>query len=194
MPQADPGDDPAVVKFVASAKELCRVLELKRRRSKRTFAEQILKSTLALYGAGMELPDVHPESGYSPLGEWFEKHKHMPLEHRMRKDPRVREHAKPYATIKKQIIASLDNKYCYRTVFEPFDPNTQTISTTLADDLADIYCDVKQGILQVGKHSEVVSVNVVWQWKFGLQSHWGRHAVSAIAALHSLLFGEHALR
>jgi len=86
---SDLGHDPAVKDFVITAKEFCRLLELKRRQSKRRFVEQLLKSTLALYSAGMELPDVHPESGYSPLGEWFQKHKHMPLDEQRKRDPNL---------------------------------------------------------------------------------------------------------
>jgi len=78
-------------------------------------------------------------------------------------------------------------------VFEPFEPRAKAISFSVSGDLADIYCDVKEGVLKIGKRSNVLSPSIVWEWKLKLETHWGRHAVSAIAALHSLLFGEHAL-
>src|SRR5262249_50702736 len=141
-----------------------------------------------------ELPDVRPERGYSPLGKWFEANKHLPLEKQLKQDPQVQEHAKRYASIRKKIVTSLGRDYASRQVFEPFEPSAKAISTTLSDDLAHIYCDLNRGLLKLGKRDHSVPASVVWQWKFGLETHWGRHAVSAIIALHSLLFGEYAIK
>src|SRR5437773_10811394 len=153
QPQPDLASDPAIVYFVAVAKEFCRLLELKRRHSKRRFVEQVLKSMLTLYAAGLELPNLRPESGFSPLGEWYEKHKHMPLQERIKQDPQVQEHTKLYALIRNKISSSLGDEYCYRKVFEPFEPNAGAINMTLSDDLADIYCDLKEGLLKIGRRS-----------------------------------------
>jgi hypothetical protein len=183
MKQADFGSDPAVVHFVITAKAFCRLLELKRRRSERRFVEQVLKSTLALYGAGMELSDIHPESGYARLGESLEKLTLLPLAERIKRDPKVREHAKLHRSILGKIVGSFGDEYPYRKVFEPFDPKADAIWFSVSDDLADIYCDIKKGLVKIRNRSGVPS-SVVWQWKFGFESHWGRHAVSAIAALH----------
>ena len=97
--QSGTAADPAVVHFVGVGKEFCRLLELKRRRSKRRFVERVLKSTLVLYRAGLELPDVRPEPGYSSLGEWYQQHKHLPLKERINQDPKIREHSKLHRTI-----------------------------------------------------------------------------------------------
>ena len=78
-------------------------------------------------------------------------------------------------------------------MFEPFEPKAKAIWFSVAEDLGDIYCDVKEGLL-IGERFDVRPASVVWEWKFGLESHWGRHAVSVITALHTLLFGEYALR
>jgi hypothetical protein len=73
-------------------------------------------------------------------------------------------------------------------IFDPFN-DQEPVSPTISDDLEDIYCDVKEGLLAM-ESSGAVSQNVVWEWKFGLEIHWGRHAVGAIAALHSLVSSE----
>jgi len=78
-------------------------------------------------------------------------------------------------------------------VFDPFEPNAQPIVHTLSDDLADIYCDINEGLLEIGNQAPVSS-GTIWEWKFGLEIHWGRHAVNAISALHALLFGEFAVK
>jgi hypothetical protein len=50
------------------------------------------------------------------------------------------------------------------------------------DDLADVWRDLRQGLnaLRSGTSWEDVS----WEWKFGLQTHWGKHAEDALVALH----------
>lgn len=51
----------------------------------------------------------------------------------------------------------------------------------LADDLADIYRDLKEGLM----HYESGNLKAaIWTWKWTFNSHWGRHAVSALNALH----------
>jgi hypothetical protein len=60
MREAEP-DDP-VQEFIAVANEFCRLVE-KKHRSKRVFARQALRLTVALYGSGLRLPDCKPERG-----------------------------------------------------------------------------------------------------------------------------------
>lgn len=57
----------------------------------------------------------------------------------------------------------------------------------LADDLLDIYRDVALGLhLYDGGRLD----DAVWQWGFNFQIHWGKHASSAIRALHCYLAQE----
>lgn len=192
-PTSDLRDNPTVLDFIDTAKQFCRLFDRKRRCSKRKSVERLLKATVSLYRAGFELPNVRPESGFSPLGKWFEKNKHMPLQERLKRDPRIQEHSRLHASIQKRIIISLGDEQCYRRVFDPFEPGAQAIHMALSDSLADIYCDVKKGLLKIGRRSEIIPPSVVWEWKFGMESHWGRHAVETIDAMHSLLFGGHRL-
>ncbi len=50
----------------------------------------------------------------------------------------------------------------------------------LADDLADIWRDLKGGLAlyQKGNHA-----SAAWEWKNSFNTHWGRHAASALYAL-----------
>lgn len=51
----------------------------------------------------------------------------------------------------------------------------------LADDLLDIYTDVKGGLLYFSQgHPE----QAVFHWRFTWGVHWGRHATSALRAMH----------
>ena len=96
--------------------------------------------------------------------------------------------------VSRQAIADkLGGEFYYEKVFDPFDPkDCEPVTISLAEDLADIYYDLREGLLRVPEHGPVPA-KAIWQWVFGLKNHWGRHAVGAIAAMHSLLFGLHAV-
>jgi hypothetical protein len=78
----------------------------------------------------------------------------------------------------------LGNSDLYWTVFDPTKDN-EVIRGTIADDLGDIYRDLKEPLLlaQIRIRPEVV----IWEWRFGFYSHWGDHAISALRTIHCLL-------
>ena len=51
----------------------------------------------------------------------------------------------------------------------------------VADDLADIYRDVKAGMWLYAQGYELEAIN---EWKYNFNFHWGIHAVNAMNALH----------
>ena len=59
-------------------------------------------------------------------------------------------------------------------------PEESTIGD-LADDLLDIYTDIKAGLLHF---ADGHAPEAVFQWKFTWGIHWGRHATSALRAMH----------
>lgn len=61
-------------------------------------------------------------------------------------------------------------------------PGGAETTLVVADDLADVWRDLRRGLdgLASGARWEDVS----WEWKFGLQTHWGKHAEDALVALH----------
>jgi hypothetical protein len=58
----------------------------------------------------------------------------------------------------------------------------------IADDVADVWRDVKRGLLALGEGHR--PDDVTWQWRFDFYSHWGRHATEALRALHARLADE----
>jgi Domain of unknown function (DUF5063) len=73
----------------------------------------------------------------------------------------------------------------YWTVVPSGEDEREELAGSLADDLADIYRDVKEGLdlLAAGE-----SMNeVVWHWRFNFWTHWGTHAVDALRVIHVLL-------
>jgi hypothetical protein len=66
-----------------------------------------------------------------------------------------------------------------------FDPTTdkEAVFGTLADDVADIYRDLKEGLLLRQRH-EVRPEEIIWNWRLLYYSHWGKHAIDALRAIH----------
>ncbi len=73
----------------------------------------------------------------------------------------------------------------YGEVFNPLSvPAEEPVIGDLADDIADVYRDVVEGLR---RYHEGRRARAVWLWTFHLQVHWGEHATGAIRALHSWL-------
>jgi hypothetical protein len=54
--------------------------------------------------------------------------------------------------------------------------------SSVAGDLADIWKDLKQGLLALESGSP--EADVVFSWRHDFTSHWGSHAVNALGAVH----------
>jgi Domain of unknown function (DUF5063) len=74
----------------------------------------------------------------------------------------------------------------YWDVFNPLE-DTDPIVSSLADDLTDIYLDVKKGLVLF---ESSYPWDAAWEWRFNFQIHWGRHLVGAQRAIHEYLSGE----
>ena len=80
----------------------------------------------------------------------------------------------------------------YWMVFDPYDPHDHSsIMTSLADDLADVYRDLKDSLAQ-GDGAGPIRDDL-WNLKFAFETHWGQHAVDAVKALYGVLYGPHSI-
>ena len=70
----------------------------------------------------------------------------------------------------------------YSEIFDPSEvPAHEVVAGDVADDLADVYRDLIQGVrLEAAGRPR----DALWQWLMNFHIHWGRHAVSALRALH----------
>ncbi len=66
-----------------------------------------------------------------------------------------------------------------------FDPTTdkEAIFGSLADDIADIYRDLKEGLV-AGQTRQSRPEDIFWTWRLLYYSHWGKHAIDALLVLH----------
>lgn len=70
----------------------------------------------------------------------------------------------------------------YSEFFRPIaEPPEEPVTGDLADDLMDIYIDLKNGLryYDVGRISDAV-----FEWAFSFGVHWDRHATGALRVLH----------
>ena len=81
-----------------------------------------------------------------------------------------------------QIRISKRLKTTYWEVFDPFE-NKEPVCSDLYDDIRDIAKDLLDGMEE---YDAGRPENAVFEWRFGLNNHWGSHAVDAIRALHAL--------
>ena len=69
----------------------------------------------------------------------------------------------------------------YAQCFDPGQSPGEASLADLADDLADIWRDLKRGLsLYAAGHVE----SAAWEWRQMFRHHWGLHAAGAIYALH----------
>jgi len=63
--------------------------------------------------------------------------------------------------------------------------DTQCMSGSLADDLTDIYCELKHGLRLLDQDPEG-RTKVLLEWCRGFRSHWGQHLIDAERHLYAL--------
>lgn len=101
----------------------------------------------------------------------------------------------------KALIANLREDAFYWEVFDPtyFEKDgkpgpgwqitdKEATQGWLVDDFADIYHDLKTEIEKMKIGTDEAIEDALWQLKWSARNHWGRHAISAIRALHFLLY------
>ena len=73
----------------------------------------------------------------------------------------------------------------YWQVFNPRKDN-EAIHGSLADDIADIYRDLRDGI-RLKESNNVPSNEIIFDWRLEFYEHWGKHAIDALRTIHYLL-------
>lgn len=80
-----------------------------------------------------------------------------------------------------QLVEILDDRDSYWLEFDR-DGDSLTMTGSLADDLTDIYCELKHGLRTVDVDPE----HSVQAWQEGFATHWGQHLTDAERHLSAL--------
>ncbi|MCW2857395.1 MAG: hypothetical protein JWR52_3010 [Marmoricola sp.] len=81
--------------------------------------------------------------------------------------------------------AGLGDRDYYVTNLQVYGEEARDLGTgSLADDLADVWRDLREGLDALTTNARWD--DVAWEWRFGLDVHWGKHAVEALRAIHEI--------
>jgi hypothetical protein len=156
--------------FVDASREYCALIDEIPSLPIRAFLERVQFVLARIYALALELPSVEPETA-------------DPHPDRMTHQDWL-----GYFSRLGEYLGPADQ---YWMVFDPVDAGDHdAISTTLSDDLSDIYRELSahadQGTL-------ALTDDALWSLRFNFEIHWGHHVVDALTAIHALLYGPHAL-
>jgi hypothetical protein len=160
-----------IEQFAGFAERYCRLIEEAQLYNKAAFLREAQPLLFALCSRAMELPDLEPDSESVLESEITDA---------------------AWRQVFNSLGTLLGKHDPYRVVFDPIDPEeSEPVCGSLSDDLADIYRDLKNGL--ISRNSPEKLAEVIWEWKFSFQNHWGRHATEALRVIHSLLYGPYSI-
>ncbi len=153
-----------VGRFVEQAKKFCQLIERRKFVSASDFPTQCAQCLNDLYRAAPMLSALPVEADTEALIE------DAVLDDQARK-------------IRDEIGKKFGDHRFYWTVFNPYEVSSP-IACDLGDDLADIYRDIKDGLVAFNKGD---AAEGLWHWQHSFRTHWGSHLVNALRAIHYIL-------
>ncbi len=164
-------------RFALVAQEFCSVIESASTSSRTNLLLNIYPILPRLIAAAIDLPDVsiadEDEESTEPG--------------RFQPSPNVRLTDEPWGQLYRLLKEKLGDWDAYMQVFDPTE-DKEAIFGTLADDLADIYRDLKEGLV-LREKKLASSPDIIFNWRILYYSHWGKHAIDALLVLHFRLQG-----
>ena len=160
-------DSPAARRYSEAVDRYAAVIRGRNDRPRGLLLRDVEAALAALYHAASELPEIPPDSSDVP-------------EARAEQDQ--------YRAIQGSLAALLGRYDSYREIFDPSDPDDrEPVQALLSLDLVEVLEDVESGRSLLEPDRRVTPNDVLWQWRFDFTSHWGRHAVTALKVINSLL-------
>ena len=151
-----------VAEFREQAERYCALVEGARAYRRREYAALLLESLAGVVWAATRLPDPEPSGEDLP-----DRPSHEEWVDRANAVARVLGQWNPYWTTTEALG----------------DAEPEATTLQLWDALADVWRDLKEGLLALDDGARVE--DVVWEWRWGFWMHWGEHATEALRALHA---------
>jgi hypothetical protein len=166
--------DVRILIFESEARRFCALVEDDAEDNSWIFAQKCLASVLRVYERALQLPPAEAPRGYEFLD---------------------RADMDSWNIVMRRVGTKLTQDF-YWMVHEPLEPfgqaNPEAVIGQISDDLADIWRDLKRGLQELDRGGDTAITAGVWLWRFLFEKHWGKHASTAILALHALCFGPFA--
>jgi hypothetical protein len=168
--------------FVARSEAFCAIVEDSSDVSSPAFTRAIHLCVAALYAAGLELPSPLEDDGGDDDDAADDEAISSPSS--IEPDPDRLSHDE-WRRVYDSIGSRLAGADMYMEMFDPFGWTEEPVVGSLADDLADVYQEIRAGLLKWRRGERD---DAVWTWRFGLETHWAEHATGAMRALQALIF------
>jgi hypothetical protein len=159
-----------VDRFSVVAAQFCAVVDAAPRLSREEFLSQVYSVLPKLIDQAICMPDIEPD----------ESSEVAPVPEGQLENTRLGHHQ--WQRLYDMLKEKLGDWESYRELFDPIG-DTEPCGGSLADDLADIYRDLKE-VLVRNESSSARPENRIWEWQFSFNSHWGRHAIDALRVIH----------
>ena len=152
------------------ANEFCGFVEQTDKFELKDFIDKSHKLLPFLYLKAVMLPELDPK--YEEFNERF-----------------VTEN--DYNNVIKKIVTRLGQYDSYEEVFDPLHEETGTpVGASIAENLADMYQDLKDFILLYQIGSNEVMYEAVWECQQSFRHYWGQRLTNALRALHFLRYSD----
>jgi hypothetical protein len=153
-------DNELFQKFRAAAMKFIEVVDVAPKVGTDAFLANVGRSMAELYSVALSLPAVEPDSAGTDEPP-FQREKWDLLRRSLQEK-----------------FGSLD---AYWQVFDST-ANEAPVQGSLAEDISEIYFDLKRS-LELEQTDTARSV-VLFDWRLDFRSHWGRHLLGALTAIH----------
>lgn len=150
----------SIHQFAASAEQFCSLMEHHQDYNAYEFIKRTADSLVTLYKVALSLPDVECDEEKEVVADL------------------------DYAPL--QLSKTLGKYRSYWEIVNPYHED-EPVMGDLADDLGDLYHELKEGLVIYSADTKDAICWAVWHWRFGFEVHWGDHLVDALRALHRLI-------
>ena len=159
---------PFVLEFLAVAQKYCLFIEEINKYNQPEILDYLHKALSLLYVRGSVLPAIETD-------DLSANEKYVTVEH--------------WETVFNEIREKFQESDIYWFI-ENDNPNNDVVKGSLADNLTDIYQDMKDFVLLYQKPFRDAKKAAAWEIRELYRSHWGFRAVNALKVIHYQIFGE----
>jgi uncharacterized protein DUF5063 len=164
---------PNVVAFKTAGERYCALLESDPPESDQ-WVKAVLSALAQVYAAAHRLPDFGLSDAAADIPDSLDV---------------TDEQWRSVFGLVQRILGTQEAYWAYFDPNQPQDTDEKPIFQSLADDLADIYRDIKPALRAWDTGDDAYLETIAFDWKTPLFGcHWGLHAVSAMRALHAIAF------
>lgn len=179
-----PPESDAIAAFARLAEEFCALVDGREALGRDGLLRAVHIRLAPLYAAALALPGVEAMDDGLEESDGDEDQEDVDVAALLEGSGKDRLGNEQWMALYRSLDALIGEGGLYAEVFDPWaQPPEEPVTGSLADDVADIYRDLADGLTK-WRRGEVAAA--WWEWRFGFTIHWGEHAVSALRALHAL--------